>query len=229
MDIKYNLKGTPTHNYVFFNPENSDDLNDIKLLAEGTRFEVNDGTDPDDNSYRYLTEYILLLIQNTGFLCKGLSASYVRDALEEANAVLVLSTSRTGLLPNGNIQGFAIINFNESDNSIHIDVICSHIGVKYAGDILIKSVNHLASELFMQKIKLQSVSSAITFYERYGFYKIGACDNREDLCSMEKVVTKNKLGLGVDIGLRRKRRHTKKRNSKKPTKRRNTRRHHHRV
>jgi hypothetical protein len=41
------------------------------------------------------------------------------------------------LLPNGNIYGFALINFDEMNNSILIDVICSHVGIKYAGEILI--------------------------------------------------------------------------------------------
>ena len=114
-------------------------------------------------------------------------------------------------MPNGNIFGFALINFNENDNSVYIDVICSHIGVKYAGDILIRSINYICSILFIKKITLNSVSSAISFYERYGFYKKGLCQNSEELCEMEKIIVKTLGG---------KRRKPTKRKHKKANKRR---------
>jgi hypothetical protein len=48
--------------------------------------------------------------------------------------------------------------------------------------------------LFIRKIKLKSVSSAISFYEKYGFYKKGLCENTKDLCEMEKIIVKKTSG-----------------------------------
>lgn len=115
-------------------------------------------------------------------------------------------------MPNGNIFGFALINFNEKDNSVYIDVICSHTGIKYAGEILLNSIDYMCNTLLITKIKLNSVSSAVSFYEKYGFKKKELCENNTDLCEMEKNISKKSLG-----GNRRK---TKKRQNKKTNKRR---------
>ena len=105
------------------------------------------------------------------------------------DAVLVISTNGVNLLPNGNVYGFALINFDDRDNSIYIDVICSHIGIKYAGDSLIKNIVEICRLLVIIKIKLKSVSSAISFYEKYGFVKTTECDNN-NLCEMKKIINK---------------------------------------
>lgn len=157
-----------------------------------------------------MSEYILRLIENTEFLCKGLSLSYKKNAVETANAMIVISSSGMNILPNGNVFGFALLNFNEKENSLYIDIICSHVGIKYAGEILLKSITHMCNILFITKIKLQSVSSAISFYEKYGFNKKTACDIPGQLCEMEKILTKKSLGG--------KQRKTKKRNLNKRTK-----------
>ena len=67
--------------------------------------------------------------------------------------------------------------------------------------------------LFITKIKLNSVDSAISFYEKYGFYKKGICDNNEELCEMEKNLTKKSLG-----GKPRKSKKSKKRGKTKKNK-----------
>ena len=93
------------------------------------------------------------------------------------------------ILPNGNIYGFDVIVFDETKNALYIDVICSHIGIKSAGDTLIKAVESISKQLLMSKITLTSVESAIPFYEKYGFIKKDAsCD---DMCLMIKSLNKN--------------------------------------
>ena len=56
------------------------------------------------------------------------------------------------ILPNGNIYGFALVEFHEKYNSIYIDVICSHLGIKGAGDVLIKTVEDISRKLLMSEI-----------------------------------------------------------------------------
>jgi N-acetylglutamate synthase-like GNAT family acetyltransferase len=108
------------------------------------------------------------------------------------------------ILPNGNIYGFALIRFDEESNSIYIAVMCSHIGIKGAGDILIKEIENISRTLFIEKINLISVDSAVSFYEKYGFTKIdGSC------CAMEKYI-KNKIGGKRKTNKQRKRRKFKK-------------------
>ena len=106
-----------------------------------------------------------------------------------SDAVIIIG-STMDILPNGNIFGFALINFDEKTNSIYIDVICSHIGIKGAGDILINQIEDISRRLFIGKIHLKSVKSAISFYEKYGFIKNDKlCD---DMCTMIKNInTKN--------------------------------------
>lgn len=56
---------------------------------------------------------------------------YFKPTESNVDAVIIIgSTSTMKILPNGNIFGFALINFDEKTNSIYIDVICSHIGIK---------------------------------------------------------------------------------------------------
>jgi hypothetical protein len=43
--------------------------------------------------------------------------------------------------------------------------------LKYAGDSLIKTILEISGLLGIVKIKLKSVESAISFYEKYGFVK----------------------------------------------------------
>jgi predicted GNAT family N-acyltransferase len=91
-----------------------------------------------------------------------------------------------------NIFGFALIKFDQKHNSIYIDVICSHIGIKCAGDILIKEIEYISKTLSMTEIYLKSVNTAISFYERYGFTKYNKlCD---DMCLMIKSIKKKNGG-----------------------------------
>jgi hypothetical protein len=194
MSVRYNLKNDRNiQTYVYFKPTESTILEDIKTLIEHYDeikvYPNNEDVNPY-NSYKNVTEYIYRIITNSEFLCKGLNSSYISDVFDTADAIVIIGSSMN-ILPNGNIYGFALINFDEAHNSIYIDVICSHIGVKNAGDILIKEIQNICGKLFMTKIYLTSVKSAISFYEIYGFIKKNPlCD---DMCLMIKTINK-KIG-----------------------------------
>jgi hypothetical protein len=195
MSLRYNIKNDGNiKTYVYFKPTESNILHDIKALIESDgKIDVypNDEDIKPYNSYKNVTDYIYRIINNSRFLCRGLNPEYILETFDTADAVVIIGSSMN-LLPNGNIYGFALINFDEQHNSIYIDVICSHVGVKSAGDILIKEIQNICGKLFMTKIYLKSVESAISFYEKYGFTKKDPLCN--DMCLMIKTMNKKTGG-----------------------------------
>ena len=187
MSLKYNIKNNNTKTYVYFKPTESNNLDDIKMLLDDGNINVypnNEDVNVNSyNSYKNVTDYIFRIINNPEFLCKGLNPDYISESFNSADAVVIIGSS-INILPNGNIFGFALINFDETHNSIYIDVICSHTGIKGAGDILIRTIQDISRKLVMTKIYLTSVKDAISFYEKYGFIKYDiTCD---DMCVMIK-------------------------------------------
>jgi len=182
MSLRYNIKNKPLTTSIYFKPSltPSSNLDNIKLILENDRdFIYSD----KPLSYQNATDYIYRLITNSRFLCKGLNADYVAESFDNVDAVVILSSSKN-VLPNGNLFGFALINFDETSNYIYIDVICSHIGIQGAGDILIKEIQNISKTLFMTEIHLTSVDTAISFYEKYGFIKQDS--SCTDMCLMIK-------------------------------------------
>lgn len=190
MSLKYNLSNVENlTTTAYFNPTKVNDLDHIMVLLRNNNINVypNDENTDINNNYNNVTSYIYRIIKNTRFLCKGLNSEYILDSFNTVDAVIIISSSDY-ILPNGNVYGFALINFNENNNSIYIDVICSHVGIKGAGDVLIKQMQNIGKNLFMTHIYLTSVSSAITFYEKYGFVKKDSLCN--DMCLMVKILNK---------------------------------------
>lgn len=189
---KYNIEKKDTETSIYFNPSRSSDLDDIKMLIEfggsGIKVYPNDEDTNPYNSYRNVRDHIYRIIDNTEFLCKELNEVYVLNAFSKVDAVIIIG-SQMSILPNGNVFGFALIKFDQKRNSIYIDVICSHKGIKGAGDILIKTIEELCKILIMNKIYLVSVDNAITFYEKYGFVKKDS--SCVDMCLMTKNINKN--------------------------------------
>jgi hypothetical protein len=109
--------------------------------------------------------------------------------MQDMNAIVVIGTKDANIMPNGNIFGFASVLFNMASNSIYVDVICSHVGIKGAGEALLKSVENIGKLLSMSKITLKSVDSAIGFYEKYGYYRTEECE-KDALCEMERDLTR---------------------------------------
>ena len=188
MTLKYNLKQLSTSLYIYFNPTKMEKVEDIQYILETdpTFLFPNEGDSID--TYENVTEYIYGLTEKTGFLSQWLNEIYIKETFRTSDAIIILSSKGMKLLPNGNIFAFSVIQFNEETNSIFIDILCSHIGIKYAGDILMKAITTMANQLFITTIHLTSISSAVAFYEKYGFYKKGVCEEDTTLYKMEKIV-----------------------------------------
>jgi ribosomal protein S18 acetylase RimI-like enzyme len=207
MSLRYNIKKTKIETYIYFKPtesndldEESNDLDNIKFLLEDDDkdhdklyiYPNNEDVNPY-NSYKNVTDYIYRIINNAEFLCKGLPPDYILQSFDNVDAVVIIGSSMN-ILPNGNIFGFALITF-EGNHTMYIDVICSHIGIKGAGDILINEIEYIARKLLMTEIYLESVKSAISFYEKYGFTKQKkSCD---DMCIMIKSIKKKSGGKKI--------------------------------
>ena len=157
LKYRYNIKNIEEHKtYIYFNPtkinptksNNLEDINNdldaIKLLLieDDDRIDVypnNEDVNQSNNSYKDVTDYIYRIINNPEFLCKGLNPDYILKSFDNVDAVVIIG-SLMNILPNGNIFGFALINFDQDHNSIYIDVICSHKYIEGAGDILMKEI-----------------------------------------------------------------------------------------
>lgn len=167
MDSKYNIKNTKYDSYVFFNPNNK--LNeDFQTIIEADNRYITIISKNKTDTYKQMSEFINQLIQSR-FLCPGLSDEYVKEVVEDAHFIIAITVSETPILPNGVVFGFAAITIQELSNSMHVDIICSHVGIKNAGDALVRSLEHLSRILFITSIKLIAVPAAISFYEHYGF------------------------------------------------------------
>jgi N-acetylglutamate synthase-like GNAT family acetyltransferase len=170
LDEKFDINKKTTITYICFNPTKHN-LEDIKVLIEHNTYSIHIYPNNEDtnNSYENIKNYISTKIINEIF-CKGLSYGYIFDSFDNVDAVVIIGDSND-ILPNGNIFGFALIKFNQKRNSIYIDVICSHYGIKGAGKKLIEEIENISKTLSMKKIYLNSVKKVISFYEKYGFIK----------------------------------------------------------
>ena len=190
---RYSAKKIKTKTHIYFN-KTTPEINDIKMLLTSANFDVypndEDENKNKNNTYKNAMGLIQSKVEND-FLCEGLSKDYITGSFKKVDAIVVVG-SPGDLLPNGSVFGFAFIQFNENTNSIYIDVICSHIGIKYGGEILMKEIDNICKSLFMTQIRLQSVDSAISFYEKYGFKRNDlSC---EDMCLMIKNIDENTGG-----------------------------------
>lgn len=180
MSRKYNLGGDKdVKTHIFFNPVKSGDLEDIKYLLNYD--------EENDAKYKDISNYIMRVIDKSEFLCKGVNKEYVTESFDKVDAVIVIGSSMN-ILPNGNIYGFALIQFDEIKNLLYIDLICSHTGIRGAGIKMMKEIEKICNKLMMDVIKLTSIESAISFYEKYGFVKkTSSC---KTMCIMTKTVVK---------------------------------------
>jgi N-acetylglutamate synthase-like GNAT family acetyltransferase len=193
MNLKYSIKhNRDIKTSIYFRPTESSSLDDIKFLLENDdkiQVYTSESNEQENmyNSYKNVTDYIYRIITNSRFLCKGLNSQYVLNSFNEVDAVIIIGSSMD-VLPNGNIFGFALINFHEEKNSLYVDVICSHKGIEGAGYYLIKTIESMAKKLFIKDIYLTSVDTAISFYQKYGFVKYDKLC--EDNCVMIKSMNK---------------------------------------
>ena len=192
---RYSAKKIKTKTHIYFN-KTTPEIDDIKMLLTSANFDVYPNDEDENknknknNTYKNAMGLIQSKVEND-FLCEGLSKDYITGSFEKVDAIVAVG-SPGDLLPNGSVFGFALIQFIDKTNSIYIDVICSHIGIKYGGEILMKEIDNICKALFMTQIRLRSVDSAISFYERYGFKRNDlSC---EDMCLMIKNIDENTGG-----------------------------------
>lgn len=142
----------------------------------------NDDDDDADGEYPYENATKIIIDKNQD-LCKGiLNSDFISDSFDSVHAVVIISDSLD--ISNGKIFGFALIGFNESYNSISIEVMCSN--KKGVGKNLIGIIEYMCKKLSMSIIYLVSVKSAILFYKKMGFVKYReSCDN---MCTMIKTI-----------------------------------------
>ena len=167
--------------HIFFNPYTFHDLEDIKTLLSSDF--VIDFEDYDD-----IKKYVMPKVINDTLCGGGLNDRYVYYSFDQVDAIVILGSNN--ILPDGNIYGFALVNFDEAKNAIYIDVICSNKDVRGAGEILIRDIERMTNILLMNGIYLNSVKSAIKFYEKFGFKKHD--DSCVDMCLMIKSLKKKK-------------------------------------
>jgi hypothetical protein len=224
-DNKYDIRNDKEYlkTYIYFNPtkfdktknvkENIDNLDAIKILLENddkfvvdhNNTDVNlNNTDVNLNSYQNVKKYIFdIILKDIQYLCEGLDRFYIVDSLFEVDAVVIIRSS-INPLPDVPIFGFALIKFNEKKNSIYIDVICSDKRTKCTGKFLLEQIQDICRTVFMTDIHLQSVQSAIPFYEKYGFTK------SDKLCKNMCLMTKS---LKTKISIKKKKQITKQKSA----------------
>jgi len=149
-------------------------------------FKFPDVTDKFDN-YDELVNYILhYKIRERDEFCQNLGEE-VDDNFINSEAVFVLS-GKNKPLPNGNIFAFAIVNFKKDPRQkdiLNIEIICSNVNIKNAGSLLLKNIEDFCSVNGFSRIELDSVPTAVGFYEKYGFK--GRCIKNKN-CNMYKLV-----------------------------------------
>lgn len=187
--LKYKISDKDVSTTVFFKDyvSDDDDLAAIKMIIENDEdtYTVYPNESMPKSAYKSVARQIFRTILNPEFLCKGLNSDYIKTSIQNMDAIVVIGTKDANIMPNGNIYGFALVFFDMVSNSIYVDVICSHVGIKGAGEALLKSLENIGKLLSISKIALKSVNSAIGFYEKYGFYKTGECE-KNMLCEMER-------------------------------------------
>ena len=218
MESRYNIKKeTEIKTSVYFNPTEIHNLDDIKTILENNDsisvYPNSEESGSADNNFKNVIDYIYRIFDKSRFLCKGIGSQYLLESFERQDAVVVIG-SLIDILPNGNVFGFAGLKFNQSENSLYIDIICSHSGIKGAGDFLIKKLEDISRNLSIDKIYLKSVEWAISFYEKYGYIKQDT--SCIDDCLMIKTIRK-KFG-GKKRKTKRRKTNKNKTNKRRPRK-----------
>jgi virulence-associated protein VapD len=202
---------------IVINPQSTTDLQEItKALKKHKSIPIySDDDAPKHNSYENIQTSIQSLIKDSKTLCKGINNDYISELFDDADAVFVVGSYETQgmILPSGKIYGFALINFNELRKELYIEMFCTHSGMKYVGEHMIKQMTKISEIVEFDAIRLKSVASAISFYEKYGFEK--TVESCEDMCVMVKLV-----GPSVEIPITP--RKSKSRKSQSPQNKRRT-------
>jgi len=211
----------------------------IKKESQKTLGENNFNILSKFSTYQIIQENILNYIQtNKTKLCDGLDDDFFEDVFDKSPAILIISKEKDENLKEFALEnkvtdentleemfesfiGFALFFIN--NESLDLELVCSHKKYKGGGEILIRVVEDICNALDIKKIVLHSVDTSVEFYKKYGFQlmdpELKTQKQEGETYEMEKVkmkAGKNKQKLKSykkKIKRKTKKRKTKKRNA----------------
>jgi hypothetical protein len=172
-----------------------------KFIIAVKNKEYIDAIDEDERiSYSDLNDIILLPVWNLSvkrFLCVGVSESFVKDSIIRSDITIAL-VEPTAERDDTYFAGVATLIVK--DDAIEIDTICSQIGYKMGGRLLMNKIITIARKLGKQKIELLSLKnpSTVRFYKRFLFKKVrsnnnfGKAGTRKGLLPLRRRITMKK-------------------------------------
>lgn len=129
-------------------------------------------------------------------LCSGISESYTREAVMEADIIITLRRNRKNnikKMTNSKIIGFVLLVHKNQLQTLYIDLICSSQKLKGGGQILLDMSEKIAKTLHLESTSLKAIRNekVISFYEKNGYIKNKECmEYRDRLCEMQKKIHK---------------------------------------
>ena len=129
-------------------------------------------------------------------LCTGISESYTREAVMEADIILTLRRNRKNninKMTNSKVIGFVLLVHKPKLQTLYIDLICSSQKIKGGGQILLDMAEKIAKTLHLDSTSLKAVRNekVISFYEKNSYIKNPECMiYRDRLCEMQKKIHK---------------------------------------
>lgn len=220
---KHNVESNTLTNISSYNSNRgyeSPNLKDVKLVSHFNsnthvdhqfiiaikNKEYIDAVDEDERiSYSDLNNIILLPVWSLSmkqFLCIGLSKSFLKDSIIRSDITIAL-VEPTAERDDSYFAGVATLIVK--DDAIEIDTICSQIGYKMGGRLLMNKIITIARKLGKSKIELLSLKnpSTVRFYKRFLFKKVRSNNNfgkigtRKGLLPLRRRITRKKPAGGA--------------------------------
>jgi len=187
--ISYFLKKDVPYQFLIASKKMYED----KIASEGTLI------DSSDILERILIPSELLAVKK--FMCLGINYSYIKISIKKSDIVLLLY-EQNEKKDDTYIAGIATLIVK--DNAIEIDLICSQLGYKMAGRLLMNKVIKIAKKLGKEKVELLSVGNpdTIQFYKRLQFKKVKSSNEfakqgtRKRLIAFRRRITSKKPAGG---------------------------------
>lgn len=165
-----------------------------KISSEGVLIDSSD-----------ILEHILIpseLLAIKKFMCLGINYSYIKTSIKKSDIVLLLY-EQNEKKDDTYIAGIATLIVK--DNAIEIDLICSQLGYKMAGRLLMNKVIKITKKLDKEKVELLSVGNpdTIQFYKRLKFKKVRSNNEfakqgtRKRLIAFRRRITRKKPAGGA--------------------------------
>jgi hypothetical protein len=212
---------------IFFNPYSQKTQSNPQIIhcLEGVfkktskYIQVKSSKEDYGNLYEEIGKFV-----TADIACKGLNQEYIEKSLAYCDAIIVIGPAGIPLLPNNEtpqlkigdkipIYAFSTLILKPQEY-VKTDIICSNNTLfSGAGSNLMDAIEEMAKLIWAKYIVLESVPTAISFYEKFGFKKIkliaeGLMEMKKEtgLCPMVNMFTPTRGG---------KKRKTKKQKTKK--------------